>query len=131
MAYFFAVGVSLSRFPSVLSLRLHQLRPGRPRRRPRAKPVDHAPTAARSEAVLPRSVLQGEEATGQTHAAAIYDTALVFLLINKKFPISTLFPSTGQLVQGRAVLPLPRDAPRQHQLGRGAEGPAGAHTGLR
>ena len=93
MAYFFAVGVSLSRFPSVISLRLHQLRPGRPRRRPRAKPVDHAPTAARSEAVLPRSVLQGEEATGQTLTAAIYDTTLVFLLINKKNPDLPLFPS--------------------------------------
>ena len=37
----------------------------------------------------------------------------------------------GQLVQGWAVLPVPRDAPGQHQQRAGAEGAPGAHSELR
>ena len=50
--------------------------------------------------------------------------------------MSTAGPShllflAGQLVQGRAVLQVPRDASRQHQLRRGAEEPGGPHHQLR
>ena len=37
---------------------------------------------------------------------------------------------SGQLVQSRAILPFPRDAPGQHRLGGRAARPAGTHTGL-
>ena len=57
-----------------------------------------------------------------------YFSRQVIRISNKILKILNIIP--GQLVQGRAVLPVPRDASGQHQLSRGAEEPGGSHHQL-
>ena len=88
-----------------------------------------APRSAGRKEILSRNIFQGKK---------YYLGILLLLCIqysshhSKTSTVSlTWCLFSGQLVQGGAVLQVPRDAPGQHQLRRGAEEPRGSHHQLR
>ena len=85
-----------------------------------------APRPAGRKEILSRNIFQGKK-----YYLGIFYTVFNIHLITLNVPVFQLIFIPGQLVQGGAVLQVPRDAPRQHQLRGGAGQPGGSHTELR